>query len=714
MMGPMSDDTARRSGAGQYPDGEEYNRFVKRRQGAGRFWHAAFFTATLIGVVALIALLADIANDAFGMAAIRNEVDPESLVINFYKQEMVSAANVQTSEDDEVLAASIAQNPYAVGFFGYAYYDEHADNLNLVSIDGIAPSAETVDSGEYKLARPLFLYTAVEILAQKPQVVTFLAHYLRNVNGVIDDVGYFPLQEDTANEQITKWEVTTGASLPERSAPVEGDIVTVGSSTVAPVTQRIADDLAANGQLSGNVTVENIGTDAGLLRFCVDKAADIANASRAMINLDIAACRKSRLTPVEFRIANDGIALVVSQENTFLTDVTSEQLQQIFTTAERWSDVNAAWPDEPIARAIPGVDSGTLDFFAGTTFGTELNGQPAEVLQGILLANVSTGRARALEAQKPLAERSYEELVELVETEVLKPEVVKTWPLLDSVINRSEIEAEAATLQGNVELVFRSWVNRSFITNSQSSDPLKAGIATAIFGSLWVTLLAFLFAIPLGVAAAIYLEEYNTGQSRLDQLIETNINNLAGVPSIIYGMLGLAVFVRIMGPLTSGVLFGVADPTTANGRTILSAGLTLAVLILPLVIINAREAIRAVPRSMREAAYGLGATRWQTTWYHVLPGALPGILTGVILSVSRAFGETAPLIVVGVSTYIVVNPNNVFSKYTTLPAQIYQWTSRPQQEFQHLAAAAIIVLLVLLVTLNAAAIYLRNRYSRRI
>jgi phosphate transport system permease protein len=160
-------------------------------------------------------------------------------------------------------------------------------------------------------------------------------------------------------------------------------------------------------------------------------------------------------------------------------------------------------------------------------------------------------------------------------------------------------------------------------------------------------------------------------------------------------------------------MFGAADPATANGRTILSAGLTLGLLILPLVIINAREAIRAVPRAMREGAYGLGATRWQTTWYHVLPSALPGILTGVILAVSRAFGETAPLLVVGVSTFIVVNPDNVFSKFTTLPAQIYQWTSRPQQEFQHLAAAGIICLLILLVTLNATAIWLRNRYSRR-
>jgi phosphate transport system permease protein len=343
-----------------------------------------------------------------------------------------------------------------------------------------------------------------------------------------------------------------------------------------------------------------------------------------------------------------------------------------------------------------------------------LAAQPSAVLLGVLEEHISAGRRRALDAQAPLAERSQAELAQLVETEVLKPEIVQTWPLFDSLFRRDAVQAEAAALGEQVDLQFRSWVNWNFVTSPQSSDPLKAGIATAIWGSLWVTLLAFLVAIPLGVAAAIYLEEYNTGQSRLDHLIETNINNLAGVPSIIYGMLGLAVFVRLLGPLTSGVLFGVADPTTANGRTIISAGLTLGVLILPLVIINAREAIRAVPRAMREGAYGLGATRWQTTWHHVLPSALPGILTGVILAVSRAFGETAPLIVVGVSTYIVVNPDSIFAKYTTLPAQIYQWVARPQEEFQHLAAAAIIVLLLLLIMLNAAAIWLRNRYSRRV
>jgi len=344
--------------------------------------------------------------------------------------------------------------------------------------------------------------------------------------------------------------------------------------------------------------------------------------------------------------------------------------------------------------------------------GTTLAEQPQAELAAMLTANVSAGRLRALEARKPLAERSSDDLAGLILDEVMRPQVVDSWSLFESIFNKTEIEAEVAAMPG-AELIFKSWVNWNFLTSPQSSDPLKSGISVAILGSIWVTVIAFLVAVPIGTAAAIYLEEYSTGKSRFDQIVETNINNLAGVPSIIYGMLGLAVFVRFLGPITSGQIFGYGSEATANGRTILSAGLTLGVLILPLVIINARESIRAVPRALREASYGLGATRWQTVWNHVLPNAISGILTGVILSVSRAFGETAPLIVVGVSTFIVVKPDSPFSKYTTLPAQVYQWTSRPQQEFQHLAAAAILVLLVLLIALNATAILLRNRYSQR-
>ena len=186
------------------------------------------------------------------------------------------------------------------------------------------------------------------------------------------------------------------------------------------------------------------------------------------------------------------------------------------------------------------------------------------------------------------------------------------------------------------------------------------------------------------------------------------------MPSIIYGLLGLAVFVRAMEIFTSGALFGLSDPSVANGRTVLSAGLTLALLGLPVIIISSQEAIRAVPSSLRQASYGLGATRWQTVRSHVLPNALGGILTGVILSMSRIIGETAPLVVIGASTFITTDPSGPFSKFTTLPSQIYQWTARPQDTFRDIAAAAIIALLVLLFLLNATAIYLRNRYGNRI
>jgi phosphate transport system permease protein len=232
-------------------------------------------------------------------------------------------------------------------------------------------------------------------------------------------------------------------------------------------------------------------------------------------------------------------------------------------------------------------------------------------------------------------------------------------------------------------------------------------------GSLWTIFITIVFAFPMGVGAAIYLEEY-AGKNWFNRVIQTNINNLAGVPSIIYGMLGLAIFVRALEPFTSGSALGFADPTVANGRTILSAGLTLALLVLPLIIINGQEAIRSVPISLRQAAYGLGATKWQMVWHHVLPNAIPGILTGTILAISRAIGETAPLVVIGASTLITSDPNGPFSKFTTLPIQIYQWTSRPQADYRNIAAAAILALLALLLTLNAAAILLRNRYSRNL
>jgi phosphate transport system permease protein len=238
-----------------------------------------------------------------------------------------------------------------------------------------------------------------------------------------------------------------------------------------------------------------------------------------------------------------------------------------------------------------------------------------------------------------------------------------------------------------------SW---QFITSIPSRRAENAGILTALVGTIYVIGLTALIAVPIGLGAAVYLEEYG-GRGRLSGLIEVNIANLAGVPSIIYGLLGLGLFVRMM----------------QMGRSVLAGGCTLALLALPVIIISTREALRAVPKSLREGSYALGATKWQTIWYQVLPAAFPGILTGLILALSRAIGETAPLITIGALTYVPFLPNSIWSPFTVLPIQIFNWVSRPQAAFAENAAAGIVVLLALLMVMNAVAIVLRDRFQKR-
>jgi phosphate transport system permease protein len=342
-----------------------------------------------------------------------------------------------------------------------------------------------------------------------------------------------------------------------------------------------------------------------------------------------------------------------------------------------------------------------------------LNNRPLEQvsqqeLVAILQENVSAGRFRALNRESPIERRSKDEVYTLVLEEVARQRVVHSWTLTDSLLRRGLIDERMREDYPEATLEFRSWLSWAFLNTPMSSRPDFSGVRTAIFGSLWMIGLTILVAFPLGVGAAVYLEEY-AGRSRLNRIIQTNINNLAGVPSIIYGMLGLSIFVRALNLVTSGRFVGLNND---NGRTILAASLTMALLILPLIIINAQEAIRAVPNSLRQASLALGATKWQTIWHHVLPVAFPGILTGNILAMSRAIGETAPLIVVGASTYIVTDPDGPFSRFTALPILIYNWTSQPQDEFRNIAAAAIIVLLVMLLSLNSVAVILRNRFRR--
>jgi phosphate transport system permease protein len=332
-------------------------------------------------------------------------------------------------------------------------------------------------------------------------------------------------------------------------------------------------------------------------------------------------------------------------------------------------------------------------------------------LAGLLGQELSRGLIRGIENRrgKPISEFSEKEMRAIVEEEIINSEVIKSWDLINSVFNSQSARDFIETEAPQAELKFQAWLNPAFLTAPQSSVPEDAGIRRAILGSLWMVIITFLFAFPIGIGAAIYLEEY-AEDNRLNRLIQTNIYNLAGVPSIIYGLLGLAIFVRFLGPITSGQIFGF---TTQNGRTVLSAGLTLGLLILPIIIINAQEAFKALPNSLRLSSYGLGATKWQTIWHHLLPNVLDRIMTGTIIAISRAIGETAPLVVIGASTFINEDPSSIFSKFTTLPIQIYQWSARPQPEFRHIAAAAIIVLLIVLLSMNTAAILMRDRFSRK-
>ena len=373
-----------------------------------------------------------------------------------------------------------------------------------------------------------------------------------------------------------------------------------------------------------------------------------------------------------------------------------------------------------------------------------------EELVGLLEANVSSGVGRRLEREQRFYEdrlvfedeatwaeicasddpptgcnaapRDHNNVYALVQERVVVTDVIASYQLVPSIFSPDRFEAEVA--EGfeagrfpdhdldRVTYEWRAWFNPTFVTTPQNATPEVAGIRTAVLGSLWLVVVTVLFAVPVGVGAAIYLVEY-ARPNRFNDFVQTNINNLAGVPSIIYGMLGLAIFVRVLEPLTSGAIFTDGVPPSDNGRTVIAAGLTLGLLTLPVVIISSQEALKAVPDSLRHAGLALGATRWQTVRSQILPVALPGILTGTILAIARAIGETAPLILVGASGFITADPTGPFSKFTALPIQIFQWTARPQGEFHNIAAAASIALLLLLLTLNAVAVILRNRYSRR-
>jgi phosphate transport system permease protein len=250
---------------------------------------------------------------------------------------------------------------------------------------------------------------------------------------------------------------------------------------------------------------------------------------------------------------------------------------------------------------------------------------------------------------------------------------------------------------GNIFIDGISRIDWDFFTSLPSRKPEKAGIKTALLGTVWVLFLTAIIAFPVGVAAGIYLEEYGK-KTRLANLLEINISNLAGVPSVIYGLLGLEIFVRVLN----------------LGPSVLAGSLTLSLLIMPIVIVATRESIKAVPKTMKEASFAMGASRWQTIWHQTLPASFGGILTGVILALSRAVGETAPLIVIGALAYVPFAPTTPMDEFSVLPIQIFNWVSRPQHGFVTNAAAAIIILLAITFIMNGVAVYFRNKWQKKV
>ena len=413
-----------------------------------------------------------------------------------------------------------------------------------------------------------------------------------------------------------------------------------------------------------------------------------------------------RVVPVGDQHAALALTALVPEANRFLPGLDEALLLKLLPEGSRWPDLVGNWPDEGVSLVLVVDDDGILSRWAARQDLPNLDGLGADELLSVLETHLSAGLIRRYDREQPMAARSRANLLALVEERVKEPEVLATYTLRESLVRPGEIKAMAAAEGASAG--FRSWLTPGFLVRSQSANAALSGIRTALLGSLWVIAITIGFSVPLGIGAAIYLEEFSS-RNWFGRVIETNINNLAGVPSIIYGMLGLVIFVRALAQITSGSLFGAVSADEASGRTILSAGLTLGLLILPVIIINGQEAIRAVPASLREAAYGVGCTRWQCVRWHVLPMAVPGVLTGAILAVSRALGETAPLVVIGAATFISVDPTSLFAKFTVLPIQIYQWTARPQAEFRNIAAAAILVLLALLLAVNATAVLLRSR-----
>ena len=562
-----------------YPVDEELQKFIDYRKRSGTIWRGVFLMSLFVAILVLIVLMLNIINDAFGLVALENEVDPHSLVTGYQENTMVSMPNTFASTNHAALAAVIQQNETGIGFVGHAHYQAKADDLRLIAVDGQFPTAETVADGSYPFVRPLYVYTALDTLQSDPAVAAYFRFYLENANSNGGELGYFPADETLMADQIILIDTLTGG--PQSLDSVGGNLALSGSSSLYPLSRQMLLDFRQAG-FGGDIGIDQIGSAAGIAAFCRGDI-QVLNASRPMTVAEAATCQRNRVNPVEIAVGLDALAIVSHPSLEFLESVSLNELGQIFAAMNYWDEIDPSYPVEPIVRAVPGAGSGSLELLSGRMFSdTGLENLSGAAYAEIIRENLSRGRGRALERdQRFLAEgfifdsqtafngacasaepptgcaqsaRDRDNLFDVIEQEIIVPQVQQTWPLYDSIFNRQAIVAEASRKYPDAIVEFKSWLNPDFLVNPQSSEAELAGVRTAIWGTVMVVATTFLFSFPVGVGAAIYLEEYADSTKWYNKIIQTNISNLAGVPSIIYGMLGLTVFVRLLLPLTLSLI----------------------------------------------------------------------------------------------------------------------------------------------------------------
>ena len=759
---------------GYLPEGDEFKRITIARQLRGSVLRIHYFVAIVVGIAALTALMWNIIKGSFTMTAVSNTIEPaeltggrelselnsEELSIILTSEGRVTGARLRTLTQIYILnidtqtASEVRNNRLSSILDDDQIFRDFPDTMTWAQLgdDSVAGSIQaSVDILGKNVDRDILAVPVFEILQESGELPDLIVSRFYNEQAEIDDFSLADISnlardfiESSSPEALRGSEVNTidGILL---TPTQEGGFVyqTVVEMVIRDAISALEDDAlviearTAQVEFDENNYERLVLEDSLFTRMIFQADNPIVNARRNLL-------MKTYLT--------DGMSdadlrqLLLDNFDTFTASTIRTFAAKEIATADRERFLEIVG-GETLSKLKLGsfefaeilVDQGGLGAVELRELVLELvlpqlsadDARLNEILDSSQLPLGSVGRVTFKGLRdNPLVVRQLfsnnldrDDLETLVVAEVVQPRVIAAWPLHRTLFDRDGIDQELIDLNefrleenpdfNEAKLEFRSWLSPKFLFNTLNAQAELTGMRNAILGTLWMIGITILFAFPIGIGAAIYLEEY-AGDTAFNRLIQTNIDNLAGVPSIIYGLLGVTIFVRTLEPLTSGSIFGAADPTTANGRTVLSAALTMGLLILPIIIINAQEAIQAVQPSIRQASYGLGATKWQTVRHHVLPYSMPGILTGTILAVSRAIGETAPLIVVGASTFIVKDPNGPFSKFTALPIQIYNWTSQPRDADKAVAAAAIIVLLVMLIALNSTAILLRNRFEKKL